>query len=128
MSLSTGRTFADLFGLTREIPEQRQRAVLDFLAGRSSKAVVPATRKADLRFEATDLEWSAGEGDLVSGPAEALMMALAGRPVAWPTSPATESRPSPRGSRPPDDFGCVGPCGSDTEAPDVADVAGDVAS
>ncbi len=69
-------------GLTREIPEQRQRAVLDFLAGRSSKAVVPATRKADLRFEATDLEWSAGEGDLVSGPAEALMMALAGRPVA----------------------------------------------
>ncbi len=69
-------------GLTREIPEQRQRAVLDFMAGGSSKAVVPTARKVGLRLEATDLGWSAGEGALVSGQAEALMMALAGRPVA----------------------------------------------
>ena len=33
----------------------------------------------DVRFEATDLDWSHGDGPVASGPAEAIMMTLAGR-------------------------------------------------
>ena len=36
---------------------------------------------AGLRFEATDLDWTAGSGPTVRGTAEALMLALTGRPV-----------------------------------------------
>lgn len=38
--------------------------------------------KKGLAFSATDLDWQAGEGQPVSGPAEALVMALAGRPAS----------------------------------------------
>lgn len=58
-------------------------AVLDFL-------VSPAARRGGilrdvtggLRFEASDVSWSHGSGEVVSGPGEALMMALSGRPAA----------------------------------------------
>jgi uncharacterized protein (TIGR03083 family) len=36
----------------------------------------------DLRLEATDVDWAAGTGDLVRGPALAVLLALAGRPSA----------------------------------------------
>ncbi len=39
-------------------------------------------RRSGFRFEATDLDWQAGEGAVVSGPAEAIIMALAWRPAA----------------------------------------------
>jgi uncharacterized protein (TIGR03083 family) len=39
-------------------------------------------RRKNFRFEATDLGWQAGDGAVVRGPAEAIIMALAGRPVA----------------------------------------------
>jgi uncharacterized protein (TIGR03083 family) len=39
------------------------------------------TRTKGLRFEATDLDWSHGDGPLVSGPAEHLMLAINGRPA-----------------------------------------------
>jgi hypothetical protein len=35
-----------------------------------------------LRLVATDLDWSHGSGPEVRGPGEALMVALAGRPLA----------------------------------------------
>lgn len=35
-----------------------------------------------LRFEATDLDFGSGSGPPVQGPAEALMMAMTGRPAA----------------------------------------------
>lgn len=41
-----------------------------------------AKKQAGLKFETTDQDWQAGEGQVVSGPAEALIMALAGRPMA----------------------------------------------
>ena len=35
-----------------------------------------------LRLEATDMDWSWGDGDLVSGPAEAILMGLNRRDVS----------------------------------------------
>lgn len=39
-------------------------------------------RVAGLRLEATDIDWSWGEGPVVRGPGEAILMMLAGRRVA----------------------------------------------
>jgi len=39
-------------------------------------------RARGLRLVATDVDWSHGDGPLVTGTAEALLLALAGRPVA----------------------------------------------
>ena len=43
---------------------------------------VPKARTAGLSFAASDLDWTAGDGPLVQGTGEALMMALCGRRVA----------------------------------------------
>ncbi len=55
---------------------------LDFMTGhRMARGIAdPATRDG-LRFEASDLDWSAGEGPTVRGPGEAMLLAMAGRPV-----------------------------------------------
>lgn len=64
-------------GLPREIPAERLRPVLDFLP---RARVLPAPRNMrGLRLVATDLDWSHGTGPELSGPGEALLMALAGR-------------------------------------------------
>jgi uncharacterized protein (TIGR03083 family) len=65
-------------GLSRQIPEERLRFVLDF-AVRSP--ALPARRLTrGLRLVATDLDWSSGRGAEVRGPAEAVLMAVTGRP------------------------------------------------
>ena len=70
-------------GLTREFEPGRLRASLEFLVGRSAVgAFVRRGLTAGLRFEATDVGWTAGEGRTVRGPGEAVMLALAGRGVA----------------------------------------------
>ena len=57
-------------------------AALVFLSTDKKAAAVVGKGKYDgLHFEATDDDWSHGDGETVSGPAEALMMAMAGRPV-----------------------------------------------
>jgi hypothetical protein len=40
------------------------------------------SRLRDLRLVATDTGWAYGAGALVRGPAEALLLAMSGRPVA----------------------------------------------
>jgi len=45
------------------------------------KMQVPPKDIAELRLEATDLDWSWGEGKLVSGPAEAILMGINRRDV-----------------------------------------------
>lgn len=64
-------------------PEPLLRVLAHVTAGRKVKAKI-----AGLRLRATDVEWSSsagdGAGDLVTGPAEALILALAGRTVALP--------------------------------------------
>ncbi|MDH4146942.1 MAG: maleylpyruvate isomerase family mycothiol-dependent enzyme [Acidimicrobiia bacterium] len=54
---------------------------LDFCCG-SGRGFVPRSRTAGLRFQATDLDWSSGEGVLVEGPADALLLAVTDRPAA----------------------------------------------
>lgn len=67
-------------GIPRAIPPARLALVLDFVLGAPT---LPARKNAKgLRLVATDLDWTVGEGQVVRGPAEALLMALAGRPDA----------------------------------------------
>jgi uncharacterized protein (TIGR03083 family) len=68
-------------GATVPVPKERATAVLDFLM-KAPRGFVSKKRLAGLRFEATDFDWSYGEGALVRGPAESLIMAINGRKVA----------------------------------------------
>ena len=64
----------------RSIPAERITAAL---AVALKAPTVPARKNtAGLRLMATDIDWSHGRGDEVTGPAEALLMAAAGRSVA----------------------------------------------
>lgn len=64
-------------GLRREVPEGHLLPVADFI----KKSVGFGTKKriAGLRLSAEDMEWVHGEGPEVTGPAEALVMVMAGR-------------------------------------------------
>jgi uncharacterized protein (TIGR03083 family) len=67
-------------GARREIPPERLVPVADYL--RNDRLNGGRRRIRHLRLRATDIDWSAGDGPEVSGPAEALIMAMAGRPDA----------------------------------------------
>jgi uncharacterized protein (TIGR03083 family) len=71
-------------GVPYDFGVERLRLTLNFLI--SGRAVLAATKKwrAGLRFEATDLDWAWGRGPVVRGQAEAVMLALTGRPVVLP--------------------------------------------
>ena len=70
-------------GHHRKIPDDRLLAVLDTAPGLGS--VFRAKRRAkDLRFVATDVAWSWGDGPEIRGPGEALVMALLGRAQPLP--------------------------------------------
>jgi len=75
-------------GLARQISPDRVLAVLDEIKGYSSGStfgLLPAkSRLKGLHLKATDLDWETGDADgaEVTGPAEALMMAISGRPAA----------------------------------------------
>lgn len=69
-------------GLSGELDPEVLRDTLDFLTtNKQAKNLVGSTSHEGLRLTATDIDWSHGEGAEVSGPAEAIMMALAHRPV-----------------------------------------------
>lgn len=62
----------------RTIPAERLVAVLD--ATPTLGSVFGARKRTkDLRFEANDVDWSWGTGHVVTGPGEALLMAMLGR-------------------------------------------------
>jgi hypothetical protein len=70
-------------GMPRSIPPEWLRGVLDWLVSLPAIPTVGSPARAKgLRLVATDAGWSRGEGPEVSGPGEAVMMALAGRRVA----------------------------------------------
>lgn len=69
-------------GLSATLHPEGLRAALDFCCGGRAFGFVPGKRTKGLRFEATDVDWSAGDGALVSGPAEAILMAVTNRPIA----------------------------------------------
>ncbi|MHA6785547.1 maleylpyruvate isomerase family mycothiol-dependent enzyme [Pseudonocardia saturnea] len=64
-------------GLPRTIPAERMRTVLDF--ARTAPTIGASKRVRGLTLTATDLDWTAGRGPVVEGPAESLLMAIAGR-------------------------------------------------
>ena len=63
--------------LPRVIPEHRLVPVLDFSLG--APTLPSKNNSHGLRLVATDVDWSSGEGPEVTGPGEALLMAVAGR-------------------------------------------------
>jgi uncharacterized protein (TIGR03083 family) len=67
-------------GIPREIPEERLRVAMDF--ARWAPPIRGALRARGVRLVATDIGWSRGSGPEVTGPAEALLMAMAARPCA----------------------------------------------
>jgi uncharacterized protein (TIGR03083 family) len=83
--------------LPRDIPAER---LLPALQGALAAPVTGARRRArGLRLVATDLDWSAGRGREVRGGAEALLMAVTGRPgvadeLTGPGQPVLAARAS----------------------------------
>jgi uncharacterized protein (TIGR03083 family) len=69
-------------GKTRQIPEARLRHALDLVRTEGNPLFNPKKNVARLKLVATDLSWSAGEGPVVEGPGEAVVLAAAGRKVA----------------------------------------------
>jgi uncharacterized protein (TIGR03083 family) len=69
-------------GLIRDFDPARLRVALDLLSSpRARRGFVPNGRLDGLHLRATDLDWSTGVGPEVAGPAESLLVAMAGRPV-----------------------------------------------
>lgn len=66
-------------GEPRSIPEERLRRALDLVRTEGNPMFKPKKAVAGLRVRATDISWSAGDGPLVEGPGEALIVAAAGR-------------------------------------------------
>jgi uncharacterized protein (TIGR03083 family) len=71
-------------GLSHRLRPDRMRVSLDFLVGGRAVGFVPKNRPTGLRFEAIDIGWNWGTGPVVRGEAEAVMLALTGRPVVLP--------------------------------------------
>ena len=81
-------------GLPRE-PRDRLAVALPF--ARVAPPIRAFSRARGLRLVATDLDWTSGRGPAVEGPAEPLLMAMAGRAHAvdeltGPGKPALISR------------------------------------
>lgn len=71
-------------GLARDFPAESLTVALEATHA-GLKGFVPKGRVAGLSYRATDLDWSGaagGGGAELEGPAEALLLAICGRPVA----------------------------------------------
>jgi len=64
-------------GAPREVPADRLAEALPF--ARTAPTIGAFWRTRGLRLVATDVDWSSGSGPVVEGPAEPLLMAMAGR-------------------------------------------------
>ncbi|MCV7099334.1 maleylpyruvate isomerase family mycothiol-dependent enzyme [Mycobacterium palustre] len=67
-------------GRPRAVPADRLTRVLGLVPG--NPRIGAGRRIRGLRLRATDVDWAHGRGPEVSGPGEALLMAMAGRPAA----------------------------------------------
>lgn len=64
----------------RAVPPERLARILPLVPG--NPRLGAGRRIRGLRLRATDLEWTHGEGPEVTGPGEALLLAMTGRPAA----------------------------------------------
>jgi uncharacterized protein (TIGR03083 family) len=69
-------------GHVRVVPEERLRLALAVIAKRPGTGTGGSRRRRGLTLRATDIEWRLGRGPEVTGPAEAILMTLAGRRAA----------------------------------------------
>ncbi|MDO2986864.1 maleylpyruvate isomerase family mycothiol-dependent enzyme [Mycobacteroides abscessus] len=69
-------------GLNRSFPPELAHTVLNFLMSSYAERTIAKLPRPQVRWEATDIRWSAGAGPTVQGPAEALMLLITGRPCA----------------------------------------------
>ncbi|OIN80543.1 maleylpyruvate isomerase family mycothiol-dependent enzyme [Mycobacterium malmoense] len=67
-------------GRPRTVPADRLQRVLGLMPG--NPRLGAGRRIRGLRLRATDIDWAHGRGPEVTGPGEALLMAMAGRPAA----------------------------------------------
>jgi uncharacterized protein (TIGR03083 family) len=67
-------------GQPRTVPADRLTRVLELVP--NNPRIGARRRIKGLRLKATDVDWAYGRGPEVSGPGEALLMAMAGRPSA----------------------------------------------
>jgi uncharacterized protein (TIGR03083 family) len=76
-----GQDMCRPLGITRDLPEAHLVPVADFV--KDDVHIFGAKKRiAGLKLSATDMDWSHGDGPEVTGPAEALVMMMAGRSVA----------------------------------------------
>jgi uncharacterized protein (TIGR03083 family) len=76
-----GQDMCRPLGITRELPEAHLVPVADFV--KDDVHIFGAKKRiAGFRLTASDMDWSHGHGPEVTGPAEALVMMMAGRLVA----------------------------------------------
>lgn len=78
-SLIHGEDIRIPLGIADDRPQERWRPTLDFLMTRKARLGFLPAAKPDLWYQATDVEWQHGRGDVVSGPAATLALALCGR-------------------------------------------------
>lgn len=70
-------------GLDHHVPVEHLRVSLDHLAAGHSKSRAASGALAGVRLQAEDIDWSHGDGPLVTGRASSLLLALAGRKAGW---------------------------------------------
>jgi uncharacterized protein (TIGR03083 family) len=75
------RDCARPLGLPDDVSNADWRMLLDWLL-RGVPGLVPKRRIDSLSLRATDQDWSRGDGTAISGPSEALAMAVSGRAAA----------------------------------------------
>jgi uncharacterized protein (TIGR03083 family) len=66
-------------GHPRQVPTDRLCRALSLVRTEGSPMYNPKKKVSGLRLEATDVGWSEGDGPLVAGPGEAIVMAASGR-------------------------------------------------
>jgi uncharacterized protein (TIGR03083 family) len=69
-------------GVPRTVPADALKATLDTVVKQKTSILPGKKRSADIHLRATDLDWEHGEGLEVTGPGEAILMALSGRAAA----------------------------------------------
>jgi uncharacterized protein (TIGR03083 family) len=69
-------------GKPRTIPEARLRRALHLVCTEATPLFSPKRNVAGLKLSATDIDWTAGDGPVVQGPGEAIVLAAAGRKAA----------------------------------------------
>ncbi|MEV6304381.1 maleylpyruvate isomerase family mycothiol-dependent enzyme [Actinoplanes sp. NPDC051861] len=77
------RDIARPLGLPADVPVEHWRILLDYLVSPTvAPSLVRAGSLTGTSLKATDIDWTTGDGEIISGPAEAIAMAVTGRAAA----------------------------------------------